>query len=180
MRFERRFEDAEFSSVPCVDLVLRLSPLILDAQALDRLGELLKTRKAVDRHASDDLAGRLLEARAFLRTAHRLWDHLEQSPGCRQDHLNDALGGDQSTWRGLAERWDRMGLLNRRAEGASYRLWLATDLQATVRAKCMSCGHVHSGSKRRFLEEQPCPQCQQVVAFVMREESAESPVAGGK
>jgi len=64
MKYKRRWEQAEFKSVPCIDLVLKYAPLLLDNQCLNRLENLLRERRSIDKHASDDLASRLAEARA--------------------------------------------------------------------------------------------------------------------
>lgn len=167
MQFERRFEDAEFKSVPCIDLVLRHAPSILHAQALDELEHLLQTRRAIDRHASDDLATRLLEARETLKRAHRLLDHIERNPGARQSDLRQLLGGDQDEWRGWCERWSDIGLINRESLGGQYYLRLSAGADELTDAKCGACGGIERGSKRSFWGSHVCVACGRTETFVL-------------
>ncbi len=100
--------------------------------------------------------------------AHRMWNHLEGHPQTRQDELGRVLGGGQTQWRSTAEAWEKMGLLHRTPEGASYRLALSTRLGEVISAKCPSCGTVAEGPKAMFFEELPCPECHAAVSFVIR------------
>ena len=98
---------------------------------------------------------------------HSLWDHLERHPEARQDELRTVLGGDQETWRAVAERWEKMGLLRRTPEGGSYRLALITRMGQVVPGKCPTCGEVVEAPKSMFLEETTCPECTQSVQFTI-------------
>jgi len=167
MQYERRYEQREFSSIEAIDIVLRHSPLLLDFRNLEKLEGLLKDYRRIDKNTSVSLADRLTEARALLWDAHRLWDHIERNPGARQDKLRQVLGGDQCKWRAITEKWEKMGLLVRTSEGASYRLRLSTRMGALVKAKCPSCGTIADGPKAMFLEELDCPECRENVLFVL-------------
>lgn len=167
MKYERRWEEREFTSVPCIDIVLRLAPLILDWESLDRLADLLKGDRSIDRNASDDLAARLAEARGKLQDVLRLWRLVETEVGIMQSELRTRLGGEQERWRGLAEQLDRVGIIIRVPHGGSYRLWLATLMDAMVNGRCPSCGVVVRGRKSAMLEEQSCPKCGGRVTFVI-------------
>ncbi|MBI5367313.1 MAG: hypothetical protein HZA54_09770 [Planctomycetes bacterium] len=167
MQFERKFESREFRSVETIDLVLKNAPLLFHSSSLAELAILLRTQKRIDKNASDDLAARLGAARLRMWDGHRLWSHLEQQPGARQDELRRCLGGDQDAWRSLAEAWDRMGILERTPDGGSYRLDLATRLQAPAPAKCPCCGLVGRTTKSTLLEPLECPKCHSHVEFVL-------------
>lgn len=167
MNFERRWEKAEFESVPCIDLVLKYAPLTMDAGVLERLGELLRKRKSIDKHASDDLAARLQSAREALQNAHRLWDHLERTPFVRQDNLHAEIGGNKSQWHEFIEAWEKMGLVTRISHGASYTIRLATCMDHDTIGKCSGCGEIVSGKKRAFLSHRTCPMCKRKVDFVL-------------
>lgn len=172
MRFRRRYEDRAFKSVPCVDLVLRHAPFLMDKGVLDRLGELLRACKSIDRHSSDDLAQRLADARALLWQVHRLWGFIEQYPGTRCDELCERLGGSQKEWRTIAERLTAMGLVRQEGDGGSCRVSLATCMDDRIRGKCPRCGAIAEASKSAFLVEQSCPGCKAVVQFVIRDAGA--------
>ncbi len=167
MQYARRYEKKEFSSVPAIDLILKYAPLLLDFESLDTLERLLKDYRRIEKNTSERLGEKLTSARASLRDTHRLWDHLEWNPGARQDELRRLLGGDQDRWRGMAEAWDRMGLLRREPERGSYRLSLSTRMGEVVPAKCPVCGNVVEAPKAMCLEEMACPECKVFVLFVI-------------
>ncbi len=174
MQYERKYEGREFDSIEAIDIVLRYAPLSFDYHVLDTLEILLKSQRRIDKHASDDLAGNLSDARKLMWKARLLWECLERSPERKQDDLYQALGGDQEQWRSIAGAWEKMGLVHRIPEGSSYRLALSTQLQATVLAKCISCGVVCKAPKATLLEAVVCPKCKTKVMFVFlsREASA--------
>ena len=167
MSYRRKYEDATFKSVSCIDMALRVAPFVLRASTLEVLEGVLKENRGIDKHASDDLAARALAARALLGQIHRLWDLLEREPGLRQDTLRQRLGGDQDQWRQYAEQLESMGLIERTPAANSYSLRIATNLSDRVSAKCPKCGAVISGPKRAFLTSQTCPACARSVVHVL-------------
>jgi hypothetical protein len=172
MQYARRFnETSEHSTIDSIDLVLRLAPLLFDFETLNKLAELLKTYRRIDKNTTADLAAELARARSLMMDAHRLWDYLERHGDIRQDDLRRSFGGDQECWRGITELWERMGVVVRAAEGGSYRVRLATRMNDDVRAKCSCCGVAGKASKSRLLEEITCPKCQHRGLFVILRES---------
>jgi len=169
MQFERKYEDREFSNLEAIDVILNYAPLLFQFQVLDDLERLLKSQRRIDRDASDDLAGDLSKARTRMWEAYRLWNHIEQSSECRQDELRTNLGGNQDDWRSLAESWEKIGLIRRTPERGSYRVLLATRLDAEVTAKCPACGIIVQQLKLKLLDKVVCPKCQAKTAFVFIE-----------
>lgn len=172
MQFRRKYEDKTFASVPCIDQALRLAPLLLRSSTLDALQRLLKSEKSIDKHATDDLAQRLLQAREQLRRAYVAWNLIERTPGFLQSRLQGSLGGVQDQWRALMERWESMGMIMRQPESNSYRLWHTTNMDDRVRAKCPRCGATITGPKRAFLKQQACPSCKREAVHVITEQSS--------
>lgn len=168
MKYRRKYEEVDFRSVPCIDIVLRYAPLVLDHEVLGRLAELLRTRKSIDRHASDDLSQRVEAAKALMRAAHRLWDHVDKHGDFVQSRLRGTLGGDQDQWRWIAERWESMGLLRREKERGSYRLRHVTNLDESVTATCFECGTASAARKGDFLIPYPCAKCGRSTAFSIK------------
>jgi hypothetical protein len=167
MQYARKYEGVSFESVESIDFVLRFAPLLFDFVSLDSLEELLKRQRRIERDTSDDLAQRLAEARQRMWDAHRMWTHLEQTPGARQDELGRVLGGDQNRWRGVAETWEAMALLVRTPNRGSYRLALSTRMGEVVSAKCSACGAGAEAPKAMFLEPLTCRECRSTVSFVL-------------
>ena len=167
MQYERKYAEGEVLSIGAIEIVLRLAPLLLDFPNLDRLEALLKECRRIESNTSVPLAEKLNDARARMWENHRMWDHLERHPGCRQDELRQVLGGVQDRWRAVAEDWEKLGLLHRVAEGASYRLTFCTCMEDLVKAKCSTCGNVVEGNKRLFLAALTCSRCQVCGVFVI-------------
>jgi hypothetical protein len=167
MQYARRYEEREFETIESIELILRFAPALLDFKSLDSLEALLKNTRRITKNTTEDLPRRVEEARAVMREAHRMWDHLEQNPGFRQNELRRVLGSEQEQWRKLSEWWERMHLLRRVPEGNSYRLALSTRLGEVVAGKCPACGAISEAPKAMFLEQLCCPDCGKEDWFVI-------------
>lgn len=167
MQFERRFENrTDRKSVQAIDCVLQFAPLLLDSVSLQKVSDILKSQKRIEKNTTADLTTNLSKAFALLWQAHRLWHQLEQQPETIQDSLRRDLGGDQDLWRWIVEKWDEMGLVRRTPERNTYRLSLATRLEEQVRGKCPACGVTGKATKERLLDPINCPKCKANVYFV--------------
>ena len=167
MRYERKYGDKGFTSVPAIDLILKYAPLLLDFAGLNKLEDLLKDYRLIEKHTTVNLGDKLDATRALMWDVHRLWDYLEQNPNSRQDELRRLLGGRKQRWQDIVEAWEKMGLLRRKPEGATYRLVLATRMGEVVSAKCPACGELVEAPKATCLEETACPKCEKRVLFVI-------------
>ena len=167
MQYNRRWgSKSEFESVDSIALVLRYAPLLFDNNSLEQLAALLKSQRRIDKNAAADIAADLEVAKALMWDAHRFWTYLEEHAEVRQDDVRRKLGGEQDSWRGIAESWDRMGLIQRIPEGGSYRLLFTTRITAEARGKCPSCGVTGKAAMAYFLEEITCPKCGVTSSFV--------------
>jgi len=166
MQCGRKYNDEDYSSLEAVEIVLKHAPLVFDFDSLNQLQGLLKSIRRIEKNTEENLADRLRASQELMRAAHKLWNCLETEPGIRQDQLRRILGGDQDQWRKIAESWERMGAIIREKEGGSYRLYFRTRMEATVPAKCSSCGFSHKAQKSMFLEKQDCPRCRTKSEFV--------------
>lgn len=176
MQYERRYQDAEFDSVPAIEMVLKYAPLLFQFESLNRLATLLENSKRIEKHTSADLGEQLRAARQRMWDNHRLWSYLEANSDARQDQLRMRLGGDQDYWRAIAEAWEQMGLLRRVPEGDSYRLLFTTRMDEVVKGKCSACGSVADAPKRTFLCRVTCNRCKEDALFVIVENMQEYPL----
>lgn len=167
MQHERKYEKREFDSVEALEIVLKHAPPLFYFESLEALETLLKNQRQIDRHASDDLADKLAQARARMWDAHRMWSYLERTAPIIQNKLFDVLGGDQGRWRPIVEAWEEAGLVRRTPDAGSWLLSFATRLNDSQTAKCPACGAIVQASKTKFLEEQACPKCREKVLFVL-------------
>jgi hypothetical protein len=167
MQYARKYEERDFASVELIDVVLKYAPLLFDIKSLDSIDGLLDEQRRIERNTSKDLGDELNAAKSRMWDAHRLWNHLERHPEARQDELRATLGGNQESWRSVAEVWEKMGLIRRTPEAGSYRLALVTSLDAVVPGKCPACGHIATAPKAALLEELGCTQCKTTVLHVL-------------
>lgn len=174
MRYGARYEDMEFDTLECVELVLQYAPLVLDADSLDRLEVLLKKQKHVERKTSKSLTAALDVARARLNLAYRAFDLLERRASMSHDELNAWAGPDAPAWKRIAMEWLRIGVVENSDDGKTCRL--RTNLREHWRTKCHACGKGLGGPKWRFLEKLPCPKCgsESGFVFVARHSGGES------
>ncbi len=170
MKYERQYEEAEHKSLPCVDIVLKYAPYLLDADSLNRMAELLKGQRSIERNTSDDFAARLQAARDILKAVHRLYDRMERDSLVPVRSIVKILGGNQGTWGSICKRLESMEIVHPIEDAGARFVALATNLQKRVRAKCPACGAAVRGSKRGCLSEQECPGCKSQVVYVMIEE----------
>lgn len=167
MQYARKYEEHEFKSISVIDVVLKYAPLLMDHASLDKVECLLKEFKRIDRNTDADLVADLADARVRMWKNHRLWEHVERQPDCRQNELAGVLGPDQDYWRSVAEAWEQMGLLHRTPNGGSYTLSLRTRLGQVVPGKCHNCGGVLEAPKAMLLEDARCPLCDRMSVFVV-------------
>ena len=167
MRYEGRWEEKEFTSIPSIDIVLKYSPMLMDFDSLNRLEELLKSHRRIEKQTSHSLGDKLSKARELLSGAHRLWEHLENNPETRQDELGKTLGGAQKQWKSLVDTWWKMGLVVRTPPKGRCVLALSTRMGGLVSGKCSLCGHVAEAPKGAFLDKLPCPECGKEAMFVI-------------
>lgn len=167
MQYERKYEQREFESVECVDIVLRYSPVLLDLEHLDQLECLLKKQRRVEKNTTDNLKERVDQARTRLHNAYRLLGHLEIHPNCDVKSLDKALGNGIKLWEALVTQLEEVGIVRRHQDSEGARVRLVTSLDDPVLAKCMNCGQVVRATKAAFFTQQKCPSCQQTVHFVL-------------
>jgi hypothetical protein len=159
MQYETKKEDRAFDSIDAIDLILRFAPLLLDREALDEVSVILKAKKRIERDTDADMGNKLAEARQRLDMVYRLLTRIEQFPGSEQHLFDDALGGSQDTWRALADSLTTIGIIRRVPHRNSYRVWLTTELDRPVPARCVACGHQAELPMARTYHLSPCPSC---------------------
>lgn len=168
MKFERRYEETEFDSVPCIDMVVRLAPLIFHAEGIERVRAILKQHRAVERNTSADLAKTIDDAAARMAEARRLWNHIEANPGVSLHALQESLGGDPRSWQKVLNEWKSLDIATVSTQDMQQaRVWLSTPIDGECTARCPSCFQSQNGPWSSFLQDWACSHCSKVGAFVM-------------
>jgi hypothetical protein len=166
MRYAQKYQDHEFDSLECIDLVLELAPPLFHFEALDKLAALLKEQRRIDKQASADLAGKLAEARARMWEAHRVYAFLEAVPGMSEKRLRETFAKDSARIQGLVAVWETTGLVRRDSDDIESEIELRTTLQMPVQAKCSACGQVRIAPRGNLLSFAHCARCEGLVVFV--------------
>lgn len=118
MQYERKYEDAQFSSIDAIDLVLQYAPILFDMESLDKLESLLKTQRRIAKNISGDLFEKVANARANTWVAHRTWNRFEEAstrhipPGTATTNADE---GDESA--AVIELWEKMGVVAWHSDG---------------------------------------------------------------
>jgi hypothetical protein len=167
MQFERKYEAKEFDSVEGIDIVLAYAPLVFDFESLNELGELLKSQRRIDKHASDDLAGKLDHAKGSMHAARHLWNQLEAIGNRKEGDINSDVRSELEQHESILGLWEEMGITTRGLQGTSVTPRLCTRMDDQVAVKCPSCGVTGHASKSKILDEVKCPKCHNSVAFVI-------------
>ncbi len=167
MRYAQKYQDREFDSLECIDLVLELAPPLFHFESLDKLAALLKEQRRIDKQASADLAAKLAEARARMWEAHRAWSQVELQAASPCAPSSVALAS-------LPGLWESLGLLVWKQVGNDRVPGLAIGLDEQAKGKCSSCGAVAKAKKARFLSAGTCPRCKSDGFFVFLRSDPES------
>lgn len=167
LRFSKRFRKLDVDSVHCVNLVVRLAPVLLDPEPLDTLSTLLKSRKSIDRAVSDNLAEMLAGAKRRLAAAHRIFDCIERNPEIGNDDLCSLVEIEAERVTEILGQWLRFGVVRRTSLGHAHGFRLTLDLGAIEHARCARCGRDATGEKSSFLTLRACDSCGVEQQFVI-------------
>lgn len=159
MQYRRRFEEHDFTTIHCIQIVLDIAPLLLRSDALDALAETLAAQKRIDKNTSTDLKHALSAARRRLADATRLWRHIATEGRACTSMLEQHLGGRSDDWVPLLQSWQSMSLLTQTVQGNLQSWSYASDPAAEGRAKCAGCGSIAKAPRWKFLSTARCPKC---------------------
>lgn len=167
MQYARKYEDREFNNIESIDLVLKYSPFLFDFINLNKLENLLKDYRRIDKNTSESIASKLLNARELMWDAHKMWDYLEQHSEINYDELRSQFKQCLGRLRSTIDAWMKMGLIKKERKGVYENLCLITRLGQVISAKCTSCGAISEAPKAMFLEELNCLECRSAVLFII-------------
>jgi hypothetical protein len=160
MKYEKRYESKTIYSVPCIDLVLRIAPVTMDMQSLEELQALLKSNRAIDREAVDDLGARLDSAKAETLANYDLWKKL--STTVRLSALTKAQ-------RETVGSWILLGLARSESSGDQTNVRRNEPLNRVVAGVCTNCGASRAGVLIDFLCRVACKACGRDSTFFIEE-----------
>jgi hypothetical protein len=171
IQYERKNSGTESVSIDTINIILQFAPLLFEYEILDRLEVLLKAQRRIEKNSSLNLSDLQAKARHSMYVAHRLWNHLEQSPAIESE-LCKQLEVNLEELHCIVAIWQKMGLVARLPEGNSYRVSLCSRMNQDTMAKCVSCGAVAKAHKSLFLDQVTCPRCHSATSFVLLADGA--------
>jgi hypothetical protein len=168
IQYEKRYLGrAHFDTVDSIDFVLQYAPLIFSFQALDKLADVLKSQRRIEKSIDSDIQAGIADARALMLDAHLLWCHLDNQSDIYWRETSILSNLSRNSWRALLDAWTQIGLLRHiTVEGATLLGW-GTRLSEEVLAKCSSCGMVCDDIKMQFMQDFKCKKCHATVPFVL-------------
>lgn len=166
MRYARKIESREFSTISTMEIVLNCSPIILHSSSLVSLDDLLKKQRGIEKNTKDNLRAKVADARRMMFNAHRIWDQLEQHGPLSVQTLRSEAGVDEEFLRNLLRHWEQLSLIHSTKKDDLQIVGLFTDMERISFAKCPSCGAVGRAAKFKLLEDRTCPQCRMRTSFV--------------
>lgn len=167
MQYARKYHKQEFEDIEAINFVLEHAPLLFDFKSLDKLEQILKSCKRIEKNTQVCIADLLSEARSLMEQAHKLWTHLEHNHYAPPGQLSKELGGKQKQWDSIVTSWEKMRLVSRDGQEKNGRLNLQTRMGALIYGKCPQCGSIQMAPKGVLLEPTTCPDCNEKVSFVM-------------
>lgn len=171
MQFQRKYQKHEFVPLECVDIVLRYAPLLLEIDYLNRLEELLKTKRRVERNSTENLKMRLGQARGLFHYVYQLFDCIESGQSCRIESLPQTIHSKYTDRETVIAQLVEIGLARLQRSASGALISLITSMESMVSGKCMHCGHVEQSQKSDFLLTRVCSCCGQHTLFVILAET---------
>lgn len=165
LQFMSRYQDKkEVPTVESVEIVLEYAPLLFDNESLDRLTDLLKTQRRIEKNTSKVLSESLSAARSLMWDAYHLWNYLENHGVISHKELGEKSASQHQHWQAIVKKWIKMGIVHR---NTSKDTVLVTRMDEKVRGKCPSCGATGTSTKMKLLQAIQCPRCNSVASFVL-------------
>ena len=155
---KQRGIEPETPNLLAFSTICKCAPPLFEHTALESLAEFVKSERVLARHANDyvqDIEAALSQE----EIARSLWDHLERQPGALQRDLCKELGIDQDTAVAIVELWEQLGVISRRQEDNSYRLYFRSRFDAEAEGVCPACGVRGKGCKELFFKPTSCKKC---------------------
>ena len=138
--------------------ICKYAPPLFEHAVIESLLEFVKSSRFLLQ--SDGNFLELIEvARQREQLAHLLWNHFERHPGMCQRDIRAELGVVQEDAADIVELWERLGVLDRKADDGSYHLHFRTRLDTEVTGRCPNCGVRGKGRKDAFFPPVKCQKC---------------------
>ena len=155
---KQRGIDPQVPNLLAISTICKFAPPLFESFAIDSLLAFVRSNRLLAQHENGYLP-RAEAAKARREIARILWAHIEKEPGVFQRDIRVQLGVDQGDAVEILTVWEDLGVIERRPEDRSYRLYFRTQLEAEVQGLCYNCGVRGKGHKVVFLSPTKCQKC---------------------
>ena len=155
---KQRGIEPETPSLLAFGTICKYAPPLFEHVALESLATFVKSERVLARHENDYVQD-IESALAREEIARVLWNHIERQPGVIQRHLRKELGVDQDAAVVIVELWEQLGVISRRQEDNSYRLYFRSRFDVEAEGVCPACGVRGKGRKELFFKRTSCKKC---------------------
>ena len=138
--------------------ICRYAPPLFEHAAIESLFAFVKSTRALAQHENDYLCS-IEGARKREQLAYSLWNHLEEKPGMLHCDIGAKLMAAPEDVEEIVELWEDLGVIVRRPEDGTFRLYFRTRLNAEVEGLCLNCGARGKGRKELFYKPAMCQKC---------------------
>jgi predicted transcriptional regulator len=170
IQYIQKFQDAaDFTEIDCLEIALRFAPLLLNSDALDSIGRILKSKRRVNKSSTRDYAALLTRSRLAMDTVYDILRELEEFGCVNESSLIARISGSPTLVRALLSEMVNLGLLQPVTDQNRSGLQLTTDFERPARGKCPGCGARVNARKASLLVDLMCPKCGNAVSFALTE-----------
>lgn len=143
----------------------RYAPVLFEHDLLLDVEQFVRGTRPLAKCQERDFPGEVAQALEREQIAWKLWNHIEEHPGCWQWEFRSHLGVEQGTAVQIVENWEEMGIVRRQKDGHSFHVSMSTQLESSVTGICPRCGARVTARKRVLFQLSACPACKTIVSF---------------
>jgi hypothetical protein len=155
---KQRGIEPEMLSFLALHIICKYAPALFESFAIDSLLAFVRSTRLLAQHENGYLP-RAEAAKARVEVARTLWGQLENQPGMLQRDIRVQPGVDQVNAVEIVTVWEELGVIVRRPEDRSHRLYFRTQLDAEMQGLCHNCGVRGKGLKAVFFRPVTCQKC---------------------
>jgi len=138
--------------------ICRYAPPLFEHSAIESLSDFIKSTRILAQSENNVLEW-VEAARKREQVARAIWNCLEKHPEMLQCDICADLEVSREEAVDIIELWEELGILDRRPDAESHRLYFRTRLDAEVAGLCPRCGVQEQGRKDSFFQSGACRQC---------------------
>jgi hypothetical protein len=139
-------------------VICKYAPPLFEHTAIEALVDFVKSTRQLARHENDYLQT-IEDAFAREEMARAVWNDLERQLGLLERDIGRQLGLNQKNVVEVLEVWEELGVIIRKQEQNTYRLYFRSRLDAELEGICPTCSVRGRGHRSSFFKPTSCKKC---------------------